>query len=295
MLLGRTGSMSVLALCAAPRGAVYFVDVARLGAHAFKPALGLRALLQGAAPRKLLFDARGDANALFFHFGVALPAASVVDIQLLDACSAFGAAARAGRAEPDFFRGWRAVLGHARAVGRAEAARAAAVHSAALDIYAQDRGGSYAPWVARPLHPVLAEHAADVRFFSDVAAGLAPRDAREAAAVACATARRLAEAQSAAFDAGSKDNGRVGRELADLLAGRASPAPVPEAAAEPPPPPPPPAECVVCLDAPATHACVPCGHKCLCKGCGERERAAAAQPRCPLCREPTRDLLRVFE
>jgi exonuclease 3'-5' domain-containing protein 1 len=279
VLLGRTGQVSVLALCAAPRGTVYIVDVTALGARAFAPPLGLRALLEAGAPQKLFFDVRADANALFYHFGVALPPASVADIQLLDTQRAFAAAARAGWAEPAFFRGWKAVLEHAKGVARADVARAGVVHEAALRVYAQDRGGSFAPWVARPLDPVLVEHASDVRFFADVARGLATRDAREAAAVASATRARLEEAQTAAFSTTDRGNGRVGEALAGVLAGRAAPAaapaPAPAAAQQP-------AECSFCLDAAATHACVPCGHKCLARTrafAGRAGRASRPPPR----------------
>ena len=44
--------------------------------------------------------------------------------------------------------------------------------------------------------------------------------------------------------------------------------------------------CVVCMDRPRTHMVEPCNHFCLCTTC----RAA----QCPLCREPTQRLVRVF-
>ena len=47
-------------------------------------------------------------------------------------------------------------------------------------------------------------------------------------------------------------------------------------------------ECVVCLDAPATHAFVPCGHKCVCGPCGRQ------LGECPKCRAPVALLLRVY-
>jgi serine/threonine protein kinase len=40
-------------------------------------------------------------------------------------------------------------------------------------------------------------------------------------------------------------------------------------------------ECVVCLDALATHQCNPCGHRCMCAGCSMLALAS-----CPFCREP---------
>ena len=49
--------------------------------------------------------------------------------------------------------------------------------------------------------------------------------------------------------------------------------------------------CVVCFEQPKSHACVPCGHQCLCAGC-------AANPRvnkiCPLCRTPVQMVMKVL-
>lgn len=41
--------------------------------------------------------------------------------------------------------------------------------------------------------------------------------------------------------------------------------------------------CVICLQAPRSHAFAPCGHLCLCEGCTIRTNCV----RCPLCRVPT--------
>jgi len=50
--------------------------------------------------------------------------------------------------------------------------------------------------------------------------------------------------------------------------------------------------CVVCLDAPATHLCVPCGHLCGCSGClGLLSRSSGA---CPMCRAHFTSFVHVF-
>ena len=47
-------------------------------------------------------------------------------------------------------------------------------------------------------------------------------------------------------------------------------------------------QCVICLDAPKSRACVPCGHVCVC------ERCAAPLTHCPICREECTDLMRIY-
>mmetsp|Transcript_137835 Transcript_137835/g.239563 ORF Transcript_137835/g.239563 Transcript_137835/m.239563 type:complete len:632 (-) Transcript_137835:86-1981(-) len=63
-------------------------------------------------------------------------------------------------------------------------------------------------------------------------------------------------------------------------------------------------ECVVCMDAPAEVMAYPCGHRCYCISCADLARSefAARQlargdkkcTRCPCCREPLENLVRVY-
>ncbi|OLQ07407.1 Baculoviral IAP repeat-containing protein 2 [Symbiodinium microadriaticum] len=49
-------------------------------------------------------------------------------------------------------------------------------------------------------------------------------------------------------------------------------------------------QCVVCLDAPANMAFVPCGHLAVCEACaGQLER-----PICPVCRQTSQSILHIF-
>lgn len=53
--------------------------------------------------------------------------------------------------------------------------------------------------------------------------------------------------------------------------------------------------CVICLQAPRTHALSPCGHQCVCVSCGARHRVATgAMAKCPLCRKATDGVFEVF-
>ena len=62
--------------------------------------------------------------------------------------------------------------------------------------------------------------------------------------------------------------------------------------------------CVICLELPRTHAFVPCGHRCVCRGCAEEwtrrgsRGGGGAFPSvtsCPYCREEAVDALRIYE
>ena len=46
--------------------------------------------------------------------------------------------------------------------------------------------------------------------------------------------------------------------------------------------------CVICIDAPKTRACVPCGHICVC------ERCAVPLKLCPICRSPFDSIMRIY-
>ena len=48
-------------------------------------------------------------------------------------------------------------------------------------------------------------------------------------------------------------------------------------------------QCVVCLDAPASHALLPCGHRRVCAGCAE------TMSTCPICRGGVQGSVRIFD
>ena len=50
-------------------------------------------------------------------------------------------------------------------------------------------------------------------------------------------------------------------------------------------------ECIICWDAKRTHACVPCGHRCLCAAESCRHDLAV----CPLCRAEVTGFIRVWD
>jgi hypothetical protein len=49
--------------------------------------------------------------------------------------------------------------------------------------------------------------------------------------------------------------------------------------------------CVICEEKPATHAVVPCGHKCL---CGDHAEAVCLKGECPMCRTPVQTCIRIY-
>ena len=54
-------------------------------------------------------------------------------------------------------------------------------------------------------------------------------------------------------------------------------------------------ECIVCLNAQVSTVLIPCGHLCLCVACGELlQKSKPESTNCPLCREPVKQMHRVF-
>jgi hypothetical protein len=55
------------------------------------------------------------------------------------------------------------------------------------------------------------------------------------------------------------------------------------------------AACVVCLDAPRTHAYVPCGHFCVCFSCAKQQaKSASKYSSCPVCQQPSTRVMKIF-
>jgi len=53
------------------------------------------------------------------------------------------------------------------------------------------------------------------------------------------------------------------------------------------------AMCVVCMASPKTHAFVPCGHRCVCKDCGDAV-VRGADAACPICRSASNCVMQIF-
>ena len=77
--LGRGGTLDILSVATKDKE-VYLFDISALGRGAFDA--GLRALLENKEVEKMMFDCRGDADALKHLFGVMLD--GVLDVQLLE-------------------------------------------------------------------------------------------------------------------------------------------------------------------------------------------------------------------
>lgn len=50
--------------------------------------------------------------------------------------------------------------------------------------------------------------------------------------------------------------------------------------------------CVVCVDVPANHVIIPCGHVCLCDICSKHSNSSMSL--CPICRTPAERIMQVF-
>jgi len=55
-------------------------------------------------------------------------------------------------------------------------------------------------------------------------------------------------------------------------------------------------ECVICMDKPRTHACIPCGHMLLCDGKGEdcQPHSVTMKQGCPLCNEAVTSITKIY-
>lgn len=52
-------------------------------------------------------------------------------------------------------------------------------------------------------------------------------------------------------------------------------------------------ECVICRAEKATHACVPCGHKCMCENCC-KTFMRQTERKCPMCRQKVEQMTKIF-
>ena len=203
--LGRTGVIATMQLCARARAPVYIIDIVGLGEEAFAYGVGLRELLERADIQKLFWDVRSDANALFHHFGVDMPAASIVDLQLLYLAHAVESGQRADRLMALGFIFDRTTLAR---LTQPEVLRMAEVKAEARAMFSPESGGSYAVWLERPLPALLLEYATDVRHFHALLTNVATTRLRSEPARAVlleAVDRRLHTARSLEFSSANRE------------------------------------------------------------------------------------------
>ena len=195
--LGRYGTILTLQLHSSGRDpVVYVVDVMLLGSSAFEDA-GLRRLLESESPKKLFFDVRADANALFYHFNVRMVPQGVVDLQLLATC----AMVRQGNSA-EYLTGLAALMRNPRYLthlSRDQRARIQEVKGIAAKLFQPEHGGSYAVWRSRPLDPVLLEYVTDVQYFHHLHRQLQKSATGLSEPLLQATARRIDFAHSEGY------------------------------------------------------------------------------------------------
>jgi exonuclease 3'-5' domain-containing protein 1 len=151
--LSRTGAIS-LAQVAPPNGPVYLVDVACMGAAAFDEGR-LGELLGAKHPLKLVFDCRGDADALHHQFGVRMR--GVFDVQV---AFCLKKDVDHGGKRGAYLMGLRKALKECPGLDDEARHELDAVKSAGASLFAPELGGSYDAWTKRPMHPDLVKYAA---------------------------------------------------------------------------------------------------------------------------------------
>ncbi|KAK3313022.1 ribonuclease H-like domain-containing protein [Apodospora peruviana] len=164
--LSRQGSISILQIHVHPIRHTYLVDIHILGSAAFST-LGtttttttLKSILESPDIPKVFFDVRNDSDALYHHFNISLQ--GIHDLQLMEL------ATRA----PTLHR--RHLNGLARCIERdlhpsvltsRERTAWKAAKERGLNLFAPERGGSYAVFNERPLREEIRSYCVqDVQF-----------------------------------------------------------------------------------------------------------------------------------
>lgn len=143
-------------------GRVYLFDIVAMNKAAFTEG-GLKELLESSHVKKVIYDGRGDADALYHQFEVSL--LNVYDLQI---CSVKRQETLECR--PDKF-----VHGLGKAMNRFlehdfhRSVDIQHVKKAGKELFAPEKGGSYEVWKVRPLHPDLIKYASlDVEILHDM-------------------------------------------------------------------------------------------------------------------------------
>lgn len=149
--LGRNGTLCIITL--ATVDCVYLIDLISLGdAVLCSPDCRLRDVLESTSILKLMFDCRGDCEALYFVYQIRL--VNVCDLQVASCCAHY----RSAKHLPSM----KTVLTRLGLLSDAEKD----IKERGRNFFSPEMGGSFDSWEQRPLHPLLLQYCAvDVRHF----------------------------------------------------------------------------------------------------------------------------------
>lgn len=152
--LGRTGSICVIQICG-QNTPVYIFDIFKLGSKIFDEGK-LRVLFESRYLKKVMFDVRGDTDALFYQFNVKTERA--YDIQVLYHL-------RFGKSTDRFLAGLKKVMDAAKVIPEEGRNKFAEIKAAGIKLFAPESGGAYSQWTERPLSKELINYACcDVKY-----------------------------------------------------------------------------------------------------------------------------------
>jgi hypothetical protein len=163
MKLSRHGALCLVQMsCYDDPTLVYVIDVHLLGRETFtlrtKNGTTLRGLLEDQNIRKVWFDPRNDADALYHQFGV-MPRGSF-DLQLAEVADR-----RSRDLNVHYVQGLGKCLTQCPALQTEQKVFAERINGLGKNLYEPKDGGTYEVFQRRPLHPVILVYSAhDVRY-----------------------------------------------------------------------------------------------------------------------------------
>eukprot|EP01023_Acetabularia_acetabulum_P042669 TRINITY_DN4245_c0_g1_i2.p3 TRINITY_DN4245_c0_g1~~TRINITY_DN4245_c0_g1_i2.p3 ORF type:complete len:250 (-),score=26.94 TRINITY_DN4245_c0_g1_i2:111-860(-) len=158
--LCRIGELCIIQICGY-HTPVYIFDVVTMGYSLFDQG-GLASLLENQNILKVVFDGRGDNDALYHQFNVNMN--GVYDVQVLYT-EVFN------NSTDPFLKGLSRCLSSFGEyhLSESERIRLNCIKDRGVQLFAPEQGGSYEVWKQRPLNPDLVEYAAcDVRYLLQI-------------------------------------------------------------------------------------------------------------------------------
>ncbi|KAE8449745.1 hypothetical protein EG329_007520 [Mollisiaceae sp. DMI_Dod_QoI] len=163
--LSRNGTVSILTLHHAPTSTTHLIDIYNLSHSAFTTPASppytdqtLKSILEDPSIPKVFFDVRNDSDALFSHYRISLQ--GIIDLQLLELGSRSG-----GLNQKRLVSGLARCIQYDAKLSFQEKRTWEAVKKIGVEMFAPEKGGSYAVFDKRPLAEEIKKYCAqDVSF-----------------------------------------------------------------------------------------------------------------------------------
>lgn len=144
--LGRDGKICIIQI-ATDLNEIFLFDIVTLSQEAFDA--GLKEIFESSTIQKIIFDCRQDCDALLHQYNTRMRRVCDCQVALMSTRD---------RVRADRLTGLKRALASSTVIPASDIQEVEHIKEEGINLFAEEKGGSYAVWEERPLHPMLKKY-----------------------------------------------------------------------------------------------------------------------------------------